>query len=167
MRWPRRLNSPGNRKSPWLSRPGRRPPPCCAGRTMTFKPRTSRSTLIRSTCFCLVGPLVIEHGVGDQAGRLSDFMAGLEHMRECLGSRRRKGKIAKVAGATRTRGKELFVAQVYFPIEVRVRSSEVSSQRCQQRVQARALPQSRRKNCACPIAAAQSNGRAARVPGDD
>ena len=32
------------------------------------------------------GPLVIERGVGDQAGRLSDVAAGLEHMRECFGS---------------------------------------------------------------------------------
>jgi len=32
------------------------------------------------------GPLVIERGMGNQAGRLSDVAAGLEHMRECLGS---------------------------------------------------------------------------------
>ena len=32
------------------------------------------------------GPLVIERGVRDQAGRLIDVAAGLDYLRKCLGS---------------------------------------------------------------------------------
>ena len=113
------------------------------------------------------GPLTIERGAKPSSPGCTKSRLAWTISESALGANGRESKVAEVTGPVRKQEKQLFFVQVYWLIKLRARTDELNSQRYQRRVQALARPRSRRKNCACLTSAAQSDGRAVKVPDDD